>query len=147
MKVLKQIDAYIATISEPKQSDLKTLHEMMVQQVPARELWFLDGKNKEGKTVSNPSIGYGTYQIKYADGTSRAFYKIGLSANSTGISVYLMGFKDKNYLTKTYGKELGKAKLSGYCIHFKFLRQINIPVLETAIRHRLQLNEEDVLLS
>jgi hypothetical protein len=98
----------------------------------------LDGKNSENKTVSNPNIGYGLYTIKYADGTTRDFYQIGLSANKTGISVYILGMKDKTYLARTYGKKLGKASVSGYCIKFKTLKDINTGILEDAIRYGVE---------
>jgi hypothetical protein len=103
--------------------------------MPACKLWFLDGKNSENKTVSNPNIGYGLYTIKYANGETKEFYQIGLSANTTGISVYILGIKDKTYLAQTYGKKLGKASVSGYCIKFKALKDIDITILEAAIRY------------
>jgi hypothetical protein len=102
--------------------------------MPACKLWFLDGKNSENKIVSNPNIGYGSQTINYADGKSKEFYQIGISANKTGISVYILGIKDKTYLAQTYGKKMGKASVSGYCIKFKMLKEINMDVLETAIR-------------
>ena len=102
--------------------------------MPECKLWFLDGKDSAGKTVSNPNIGYGLQTMKYADGTTREFYQIGLSANKTGISVYILGIEDKKYLAQTYGKELGKASVTGYCIRFKTLKDINIVILEAAIR-------------
>jgi hypothetical protein len=98
----------------------------------------LDGKNNEGKTVSNPNIGYGFHTINYADGKIREFYQIGMSANKTGISVYILGIKDKKYLAQTYGKKLGKASVSGYCIKFKTLKDINVDILEAAIRYGLE---------
>ena len=58
-----------------------------------------------------------------------------MSANTTGISVYIIGITDKTYLAKTYGKKLGKASVTGYCIKFKTLKDINIDVLEAAIRY------------
>ncbi|MCK9282491.1 MAG: hypothetical protein M0P71_17895, partial [Melioribacteraceae bacterium] len=82
---------------------MQALHELTLQVLPACKLWFSDGRNSEGKTIANPNIGYGFYTIKYADGTTREFYQIGLSANKTGISVYILGIKDKTYLAKTYG--------------------------------------------
>jgi hypothetical protein len=84
--------------------------------------------------VSNPNIGYGSFTMKYTDGSTREFYQIGLSANSTGISVYIMGIEDKKYLAKTYGKTLGKASVTGYCIRFKTLKNIDTDVLDAAIR-------------
>ena len=134
MNVKEQIKKYINGQPEPKRSDMHELHRIILQVMPACKLWFLDGKNGENKTVSNPNIGYGLQTIKYADGTSREFYRIGLSANKTGISVYILGINDKKFLAQTYGKELGKASVTGYCIRFKTLRDINIEMLEAAIR-------------
>ena len=144
MNVQKQIKEYITSQSEPKRSDMQTLHRIILQVMPGCKLWFLDGKNSEYKTVSNPNIGYGSYTIKYADGTSREFYQIGLSANTTGISVYILGIKDKKHLVRTYGKKLGKASVTGYCIKFKTLKDINIDILQAAIRCGVEATNEKV---
>ena len=135
MNIQGQIKEYIAGQPEPKRSDIQELHSSILKIMPAVKLWFLDGKNSENKTVSNPNIGYGLHTMKHADGKTREFYQIGISANTTGISVYILGIDDKTYLAKTYGKKLGKASVTGYCIKFKTLKDINIDVLEAAIRH------------
>jgi len=134
MNVQEQIKNYIASHPEPKRSDMQALHKFIVNVLPGSKLWFLDGKNAENKTVSNPNIGYGFYTIKYADGTTRDFYQIGFSANTTGISVYILGLKDKTHLARVYGKKLGKASVTSYCIKFKTLKDLNLDVLEEAIR-------------
>ena len=138
MNVQEQIKKYIASQPESKGSDMGALHRIILQVMPKCKLWFLDGKNSEGKIVSNPNIGYGSHIIKYADGKTREFYQIGLSANTTGISVYILGIKDKKYLAREYGKKLGKASVSGYCIKFKTLKDINVEILEAAIRYGLE---------
>jgi hypothetical protein len=137
MNVQEQIKKYIAGQPEPKRSDMQELHRLTLQLLPGCKLWFLDGKNSENQIISNPNIGYGLHTIKYANGAIREFYQIGMSANKTGISVYIMGLKDKTYLAQTYGKTMGKASVSGYCIKFKTLKDINLEVLEAAIRHGL----------
>jgi Domain of unknown function (DU1801) len=114
---------------------MQELHRLMLQVLPGCKLWFLDGKNSENKTVANPTIGYGSHIIKYANGTTREFFQVGLSAIKAGISVYILGIKDKAYLAQTYGKKLGKANVSGYCLRFKTLKDINIDILEAAIRY------------
>lgn len=134
MDIQSQINNYIATQSEAKQSDMNTLHALILKIMPGCKLWFLDGKDSTGKVVSNPNIGYGHYTIKYADGKTREFYQIGLSGNTTGISVYIMGIEDKKHLAQAYGANIGKANVTGYCIKFKALKDINLPVLEEAIR-------------
>ncbi|MGN6179693.1 MAG: DUF1801 domain-containing protein [Mucilaginibacter sp.] len=143
MSVQEKISNYIAGQPEPKQSDMQQLHLLILQILPGCKLWFDDGKNIDNKTVSNPTIGYGAYTIKYADGKTREFFQIGLSANKTGISVYILGIKDKAYLAQTYGKHLGKASVTGYCIRFNNLKNINIDVLEAAIRYGVEATSEN----
>jgi hypothetical protein len=138
MNVQEQIKKYIASQSEPKRSDLQELHRLTLQASPGCKLWFSDGKDSKNKTVSNPTIGYGLQTIKYADGKTKEFFQIGVSGNKTGISVYILGLKDKKYLAKTYEKKLGKASVTGYCIRFKALKDINIDTLEAAIRDGLE---------
>src|ERR1700677_1469705 len=142
MNVQEQIKKYIASQPEPKRSDMQELHRITLQALPECKLWFSDGKNSENKTISNPTIGYGLHTIKYADGKSREFFQIGVSGNKTGISVYILGLKDRKYLAKTFGKNLGKASVTGYCIRFKALKDINIDTLEAAIRCGLAAQNE-----
>jgi Domain of unknown function (DU1801) len=142
MNIKEQIKQYIASQPEAKRSNMQELHQQILQALPKCKLWFLDGKDDKGKIVANPNIGYGAYSIKYADGTSREFYQIGLSANTTGISVYIMGIKDKTYLAQTYGTKIGKASVTGYCIKFKTLQDINIEILEAAIQYGVEATNE-----
>jgi hypothetical protein len=139
MNVQDQIKKYIASQAEPKRGEMQELYRRIKKLMPRCRLWFLDGKDSKGKVVSNPNIGYGAYTIKYADGKTKEFFKVGLSANTAGISVYIMGLEDKKYLAKTYGKKLGKASVTGYCIKFKSLDAIDVVVLESAIRYGANL--------
>jgi len=142
MNVQDEIKEYITSQPEPKRSEMQELHQLTLQVLPGCKLWFDNGRNSENKIVSNPNIGYGSLTIKYADGKTRDFFQIGLSANKTGISVYLMGVKDKTYLAQTYGEKLGKASVTGYCIKFKTLKDINIDILEAAIRYGVSFKEK-----
>jgi len=135
MNVKEQIKEFIATLPEPKRSDIQKLHLLTMKALPGCKLWFEDGKNSEGKTVSNPTIGYGFQVMKYANGKTRDYFQIGISPNTTGLSVYILGIKDKAYLAQTYGEKLGKASVTGYCIKFKTLKDINLDILEAAIRY------------
>ena len=138
MSVQGQIKKYIGSLPEPKRSDIELLHKHILQLLPKCKLWFLDGKDDNGKIVSNPNIGYGLQTIKYADGKTKAFYQIGISTNSTGISVYIMGMEDKKYLPETYGKIIGKASVTGYCIKFKRPKDIDLDMLSSAIREGVE---------
>ena len=143
MKVQEEIRNYIVGQPEPKRSDLQQLHDIILKLEPQNKLWFDNGRNSENRTVSNPTVGYGIQVIQYANGTTREFFQIGVSANTTGISVYILGLKDKTYLARTYGKDLGKAKVTGYCIKFKTLEDINLDVLKTAIQDGFQASLQD----
>jgi hypothetical protein len=135
MNVQEQITNYITCLPEPKRSDMKVLHRLLFKLLPGGKLWFDEGKNNEHKTISNPTIGYGAYSIKYANGKTRDVFQIGISANKTGISVYILGISDKTFLAQSFGKHIGKANVSGYCIRFKTLKEINIDILEAAVRY------------
>jgi len=136
MNVQAQIKSYIASQPEPKRGELQKLHRRIALHVlPGSKLWFFDGKNSKNKTVANPTIGYGSYTIKYAKGETREFFQIGVSGNTVGISVYILGLKDKTYLARNFGKKLGQASVTGYCIKFKSLKDIDLDVLEAAIRY------------
>ena len=133
MTTQEQIQDYINSQPELKRNDMQELHNIILELMPDCQLWFLDGKNSENKTVSNPNIGYGSYTMQYAGGKTRDFYQIGMSANTTGISLYIMNINDKSYLSETYGEKIGKASVTGYCIKFKTLKDINIEILKAAI--------------
>jgi len=137
MSMEDQIKHYIAGQPAPKRDELQALHELVLRIAPGGALWFLDGRNEEGKIVSNPNIGYGRRTMRLAGGKSREFYRVGLSANTSGISIYVMGLDDKTHLARTYGERLGKASITGYCIKFKSLKDVDRDVLEEAIRFGL----------
>jgi hypothetical protein len=130
----RQIADYIDGQPPAKRDDMRALHQRILGLSPGSRLWFLDGRNQDGKIVSNPNIGYGLQRIDHAGGKARDFYRVGLSANTTGLSVYIIGIDDKTYLARTYGARLGKASATGYCIKFRSLKDIDVEVLEEAIR-------------
>ncbi|MCS4303287.1 hypothetical protein M2372_002737 [Chryseobacterium sp. BIGb0232] len=140
MTIQEQISEYINSQPESKCMDIQELHRIILELIPDCKLWFLDGKNSDGKIVSNPNIGYGHRTMQYADGKTKEFYRIGISANTAGISVYILGIDDKTYLSRTFGDKIGKASITGYCIKFKALKEIHIKTLEAAIRYGYEQN-------
>ena len=63
---------------------------------------------------------------------------MGKTTNTTGISVYILGIADRKYLAAAYGKELGKASVTGYCIKFKTLKGINVDALKSAMQYGIE---------
>lgn len=141
MDVPAQVEAHLASQPEPKRTDLRELHARLRAAYPDARLWFNDGTNDDGKVVTNPDIGYGTHTMAHADGSSREFYRIGLSANASGISVYVLGLEDKTFLSRTYAASIGKAKVTGYCIRFRRLSDIDVDVLMDAVHHGMELGD------
>ena len=139
MTTAEEIEGYLLSQPEPKRSDMRALHDAILGVIPGCKLWFLDGRNEAGKVVSNPNIGYGRRLIEYAKGDSKEFYQIGLSGNTTGISVYILGIEDKTYLARTYAEALGKASVTGYCIKFKVLKAIDLDVLKAAVEDGVRI--------
>lgn len=139
MNVEDQINSYLQSLPEPKRHDMQALHDRMLQLRPGCKLWYFDGKDEKGKVVTNPQIGYGYLSKLNADGKTKEIFQVGISANSTGISVYIMGIDDKMYLPDTYGSSIGKATVTGYCIKFKAMKDIRMEKLESAIMDGFKL--------
>jgi hypothetical protein len=133
-----QINEYLASLPEPKQGDMRALQAGILAMNPGCKLWFLDGTDESGKVVSNPNIGFGTLSMKYADGKAREFYQVGISANTAGLSVYIMGIDDKAYLKRKYADTIGKANVTGYCIKFRSLKDIDLDILMNAIQDGIE---------
>ena len=142
MKVEEEIRSFIGTLPEPKRNEVQELHRRMLKLLPQCKLWFEDGRDSENQAISNPTIGYGNFTIKYSNGKTREFFQVGISANKTGISVYILGIKDKRYLVQTYENKIGKAKVTGYCIRFKSIKDLHIDMLESAILYGVRNSSE-----
>lgn len=137
---MEEIEAYLASQPKKKLVEMRELHRWFLEELAGGRLWFADGRDETGKVVSNPNIGYGCYTIKYANGTTKEFFRVGLSGNTSGISVYVMGLEDKDYLKNTFGNRMGKASVTGYCIKFKSTRDIDVDVLMEAVKYGLDLD-------
>ena len=137
MSVEEQIEGHIAGQPAAKGADMRALHARLLDLAPDCRLWFLDGRDETGKVVTNPNIGYGVQTTEYAGGETREFYQVGVSANASGLSLYLMGERDRTYLPATYGERIGKAKVTGYCVKFRRLDDLDGGVLDEMLRDHL----------
>jgi len=135
MNVAHQIKNCIDSQPEPKQKDMQTIHALILRVMPDSRLWFSDGLNPEGKPIANPTIGYGLHIMQYANGKTKDVFQIGMSANTTGISIHILGISDKTYLIKNFGTTLGKASITGYCVKFKSLQDLDMTIFEQLIRY------------
>lgn len=116
-----QIRNYLNELPPRNKANIELLYEGIRNQYPELPISFSDGKNAEGKIVTNPSIGFGQTQLVYTDGSSKTIFKVGISSTKTGISIYFMGLSDKNFLKNRFQSHFEKAKITGYCVACKSL--------------------------
>jgi len=133
-EVEKHIESHFELLEASRSKEFQDLHHLILSLNPACKLWFDNGINSEGKVVTNPTIGYGIQTLHYAKGETKEFFQIGICATSTGISIYLIGLKDKNILKETFGNTLGKSTITGYCVKFKRLSDLNLEIVKTLIQ-------------
>jgi hypothetical protein len=127
--IQQQIQTYQETLSPEKRADLIELQKLISELFPNYPLSFHSGYDTSGKQVSNPSIGYGKYLHNYSNGTTSSMYQIGLSVNNKGFSIYLLGLSKSINIKEVFTSNIGKAKITGYCIKFNRLSEINMQIL------------------
>jgi hypothetical protein len=132
--VQRQIQAHFTQLEVNKSKEIQHLHNLIVKINPTCKLWFDNGIDDEGKVVTNPTIGYGLQTLHYAKGYTREFFQIGICATTTGVSIYLIGLKDKNILKETFAPSIGKATVTGYCVKYKRLSDLNSETLMKLIQ-------------
>lgn len=122
---------------DTKQHELHEFIRMVAQVVSEEKATFFDGKDKEGKVVTNTTLGFGSYLHHFSDGRVEPMYRIGISPNATGFSIYVLGLKDKEILKQRFANSLGKAKVTGYCIKFKSLKDLDEKIVLDLIKFAL----------
>jgi hypothetical protein len=141
MNIYDQIQEYIDYLPDSYRQDMQLLHQSILDLMPAHNLWFIDGKNEQGKMISAPRIGYGSFLKKHKDGTATELYQIGLSVNAKGMSVYIMDPKKYPFSTSLFGDKIGAALIQSNYIRFKSLEHIDLNVLFEAVRYGLGYNK------
>ncbi|MSP24681.1 MAG: DUF1801 domain-containing protein [Myxococcales bacterium] len=119
------IDAFLATLAEPRQSECRALAELMEQVTGAKpRLW--------GKAI----VGFGDYHYTYASGREGDWFCLGFSPRKSALTLYC-GFDIEASAADLLPK-LGKHKLGKGCLYLKRLADADIGVLTTLL-HRTRL--------
>jgi len=118
--------------------ELTSILNWMDTEFPHLERSFHDGKNEQGKQVTNPTYGYGSFEQTYANGQKKTHFQIGIAATQAGFSLYLLGIRGKLDL-QTACLGIGKAKVTGYCISFKRFGDLDLEVLKRVFNTAIQL--------
>lgn len=112
-------EEYIASVEEPKRSELQQLHDLIRGTLPDFE-----------PVIVSSFMGYGPYHYKYQSGREGDWVKVALSANKTGISLYICCGDANGYFPEQAKDRLGKASIGKSCIRFKKLQDLNMDTVK-----------------
>lgn len=116
----KTHEEYIEMVDEPKRSELLQLHNLISKSMPNQEQWIVSG-----------ILGFGKFHYKgKSKGCEGEWFRVGLAANKTGMSIYMCVGDKNGYLPEQAKERIGKATVGRSCIRFKKLSDINLPVVE-----------------
>lgn len=121
-----------------KMNELIAILNWMQTQFPDLQATFHDGKDEKGKQITNPTHGFGAFEQTYANGEKKTHFQIGVAQTKSGISIYLLGIRGKMDLPAACSA-LGKAKVTGYCISYKKMTDLNLGVLKNVLLSTLKL--------
>lgn len=119
-------------------NELTAILNWMQTQFPDLQATFHDGKDEIGKQITNPIHGFGAFEQTYANGEKKTHFQIGVAQTKSGISIYLLGIRGKMDLPVAC-MALGKAKVTGYCISYKKMADLNLGVLKNVLLSTLKL--------
>jgi hypothetical protein len=113
----QSVAAFIKGVEEERQKDCTLLVRIMK-----------DASGAPATMWGTSIVGFGTYELKYADGRTADWPIIGFSPRKQDLTLYVGRGVDGSLL-----KALGKHKLSGGCLHIKRLSDVDLAVLEKVV--------------
>ena len=120
----KTPDQYIEGLEEPRRTDIRALHELIVREAPKLEPHIASGM-----------LAYRRYHYKgKSKGTEGEWFHIGLASNKRYMSLYVMAADDNGYLAESYRDRLPKADIGRSCVRIKRLDDVDQGQLKELIR-------------
>ncbi|WP_324651008.1 hypothetical protein [Georgenia sp. H159] len=80
-------------------------------------------------------IGYGATVQPRPRGRSVEWFLVGLARQQNYLSLYVNAAEDGAYLSKAYGKRLGRTKVGSASISFASAAALDLEVLDELVRH------------
>lgn len=111
---------YIGLIDEPRQTEVKKIHEFICKNFPDLTPHILAGM-----------IGYGSFHYKSKSGREGDWSIIALASQKNYISIYLCAVDKKNgkYIAEKNADKLKPASVGKSCIRYKKFEDIDFDVL------------------
>ncbi len=138
-KSLAPFDQFAAQFEWAQHSEITQLHELIVSLLPNGKLHVESGVSDNGKIIHNPTLCYGELDLPLSGGKTRRTFQIGLTSNATGLSVHVMGLRNKCSLKELMGPNIGKASITGYCLRFKTIKSVSLEALSTGLTKAIQV--------
>lgn len=86
-------------------------------------------------------IGYGATVQPRPKGERVEWFLVGLARQQNYLSLYVNAAEDGAYLSRVYGKRLGKTKVGSASISFASAEVIDLSVLDEMVRHAGRITE------
>src|SRR5690606_4274767 len=86
-------------------------------------------------------IGYGATVQPRPRGSSVEWFLVGLARQQNYLSLYVNAADDGAYLSRIYGKRLGRTKVGSASISFASADVIDLDVLDELVRHAGRISE------
>jgi hypothetical protein len=119
-------EAYIDTLDEPRRSQMRHLHDVILAAVPGIDVSLLD--------YSGPIIGYGSYEYSNSKGPAGTWFSIGLASRKRYISLYSMGMKDGGYLVDKTRDRFPGTKAGKSCINISRPEKVSDEAVTDLVR-------------
>jgi Domain of unknown function (DU1801) len=102
---------HIDGLDEPRRSDMRRLHELILSAVPGIDVTMYD--------AGGPLIGYGSYDYSNSRGPAGRWFSIGLASRKAYISLYSMGQRDGGYLVEAIHDRFPGTKIGRSCLNIR----------------------------
>jgi len=106
---------YIAKLKEPRKAEVAALDRLIRKTTKLKPF------------IQIGILAYGHRRLKYADGREVDWFRVGVASNASYISLYVSG-------ASRHKKALPKANITGGCVRFKRMSDLDHAALAKMIR-------------
>jgi hypothetical protein len=123
-RTARSVDEHLASIDGVRGEDIRTLDEIIREQMPEAERHLYEGTFWGGS--DQQIIGYGILDYRNKSGDDVEWFLVGLADQKNYISMYVNAVDDGKYLLDQYEGRLGKVKKGSASISFASLDDIDL---------------------
>jgi hypothetical protein len=110
MDGLEAANAHIASLPEPRRSQMRRLHDVVMTAIPDADVTMFD--------YAGPIIGYGTYDYTDSRGKPKGrWFSVGLADRKEYIALHSVGQRDGGYLVEAVHDWFPGTKIGRSCLN------------------------------